>query len=208
MTVRRRLPAAVGLTALLLALATLAGCNPGGYATYEGQPRGISARGFQIQYPSRWRLREMPQSSHFRMLMCLIYDNTPPPALKPGDTPPTLGAIRIHCFKLRTGETDAAFMDRYYDELEPRYLKTQMRLVGKRGGPVIEYRGTVDPYADAKRPQMFVVFRALVLPRERLAYVVESMCSPDYVTTSRPRLTHAVDSFRLLPANRGARAPR
>jgi len=180
---RARIIAAAG--GFSLALALLEGCGP--YRTYNGAPKGFSTHPYRITYPRTFVANELPQMSAEMMVLSLMTENKP---VAP-NAPEAPAMIVVRCYRMREQETTQTFMERYYDDLEPRFLDLQMRPVGPNP--------RASEWSVTAGAGLFTA-RVIVLPREKLAYDVATMCRPDRLKQFETAFRRARDSFRLLPA--------
>jgi hypothetical protein len=173
--------------ALLLAVVLLAGCGP--YRTYTGPPKAFSTHPYRISLPRAFPASELPQMSTEVIVLTLRTENKP---MTP-NAPEMPGMILVRCHRMRKQETPQTFMERYYDNLEPHFLDIDLRQVG-HDSQAPEWRMTVGPG--------YFAARVIVLPREKLAYEVATMCRPDQLKGFEEVFRRARDSFQLLPARR------
>jgi len=101
------------------------------------------------------------------------------------------GTIFVRCYRMRGHETSETFMERYYDDLALRYLDIEMRKIEGGSNPD-EWLVTVEP--------PYIASRVIVLPDEKLAYDVTTMCGPADRERFEDPFQRTRNSFELLPA--------
>ena len=171
--------------ALLLAAGLVAGCGP--YRTYRGRPKAFSTHPYRLVYPKGFEATELPQMSREVVSLIVLAENKP---IAP-QAPEMPAIISVRCYRMHKQETPKTFMERYYDELEPRFLDIEMRQVSNRPD-ASEWTINVAPG--------YYAARVIVLPREKLAYDIMTVCKPSELERFKQVFQRARDSFQLLPA--------
>jgi hypothetical protein len=168
--------------ALALAALIAGGCGP--YDTYTGAPKAFSTHGFRITYPAGFTANELPQTSPDVLCLVVLAENKPVTPNAP-DAP---AMISVRCYRVKPDETPQTFMERYYDNLAPRFLDIRMRKI-RSGRDAEEWSVTVD--------KAYLAAGVIVLPREKLAYDVTVVCKASDLPRFKPAFARTLDSFRV-----------
>ncbi|UCH34337.1 MAG: hypothetical protein JSV65_17700 [Armatimonadota bacterium] len=176
------------ITAALLAAVVVGGCS-GEYRAYKGKPKAFSTHPYRVLYPAAFSASEPPQASAEMLPLSMFVEEVP---ISPNQ-PKAVGMIVVRAHRMREQETPKAFMERYYDDLAPRFLEIEMVRVAERGDEQ-EWTVTVE--------DSYLGTRVLLLPRERLAYDVVTLCASSDRERFKEQFARARDSFRLLRARR------
>jgi len=181
--------ALIAITALTT-VAIVAGCG-GEYRTHQGRPRGFATRPYRLSYPSSFiaMTKDLPQADPEMLPLAVLTENRPIAPNAPQG--PTM--IIVRAIRLREKDTVQTFMDRSHDLLAARLLDVSMRRV-ETGPTEQDWVMTAGEGAFAAR--------IIILPREKLAYDIITMCEPAQRAKFGPALQHARDSFTVLPAPR------
>ena len=176
------------ILASLVAGSLVAGCAR--YRAYQGPPRAFSTHPYRLIYPAAFTHVELPQMSREQIVLA-VFTRSRPGAMPAIPTMPAIIAVRAD--RMREQETLKTFMERYYDDVAPKFLDIAMRQVGDRPGAP-EWAVTAE--------SGYFAARVIVLPRERLAYGIVTQCSPAERSRFEQAFRRARASFQVLPARR------
>ncbi|HUT74832.1 MAG TPA: hypothetical protein VM221_08360 [Armatimonadota bacterium] len=178
-----------GSLVVLAAASLLAGCNRD-YSTYRGGPVAFSTHSYRIEYPAGFARWELPQTDRDIVPVSFFYENIRFDPKDPKQRSP--GMIFVRCHRMRAGESVQAFVNGMYDELTPQFLDVKLRKVPKGSSGRPEYVLSVEN-------ESYQVARVIPLPREKLAYEVETVCAPAQRKAFEELFGRARESFQILP---------